>query len=151
MINLLLYRKDKSSCLIFKDFCSGDILSSMKPGCSSSFCINNLSFSVMYSGDLYLCSPVLDKRKTSTYLESNCKILNDLFDFNFQILNGRFFIRKDWIANHSKGTIFGKFNRKKDYIFNGKVIKVSRDCKIKSNIQCEVMKYLIILKKLELN
>jgi len=101
----------------------------------------------MYGGDLYLCSPVLDKRKTSTYLESNCKILNDLFDFNFQISNGRFFIRKDWIANHSKGTIFGKFNRKKDYIFNGKVIKVSRDCKVKSNIQCEVMKYLINLSK----
>lgn len=148
MINSLLYCMGDRSSLLFRDFCRGEIFDKREVGSSDRFFIDDLSFNVRVDDDFYLCSPVLSKNIKSTTLESNCNILNRLFDFNFQPIGARFFIRKEWLKKYGRKTIFKNFNVKRDYMFSGMAIKVPSKCEVSVGVNCNVVDYMVNMSRI---
>ena len=146
MINSLLFCKDDSSRLIFDGLCDDDVfLKRDAQDRDRSFFVGDLSFNIKRDSSFYLYSFSFKNRlpnRDSRHLSSNCIILNELLGADFKIQTGRLLVRKDWLKKFGSKTLFSKFNIKKDYIFTGDIIKVSKKYKCFIDRRCDMLKFL---------
>tara|TARA_Y100000034_G_scaffold92333_1_gene111553 strand:- start:2617 stop:3192 length:576 start_codon:yes stop_codon:yes gene_type:complete len=142
MINSLLYRKGDSSLFLFNGFCDNILSSRDELDTADCFFVDNMSFNIRLDNYFYLFSFLFNHKMSKNpnrFLLSNCVFLNEMLNVKcFCFYDSNIIVRKDWLSKFSPSTLFGKFNKKKDYSFLGNLVKISEECECYVDKNCNI-------------